>query len=454
MGRSEKLAFGTDGVRGEANAGWLRPGMVTRLGLAAGSLLREKAGNPERPTIMIGRDSRPSGPMLENALAAGLQSAGIEVIRLGLIPTPAVAALVREERLLGGAMVSASHNPAADNGIKFFGGDGYKLDDELERAIPERFHDEALLESLRFAPERVGGEREFEDPLARYLTLAGEAFPAGQTLHAAKLVIDAANGAASEAAPALFRELGADVIALGCDAKSGRINEGCGSTHPEMLARAVVEHRASLGIAFDGDADRVLFVDETGSVLDGDELLAIAGVAMLEKGELTDGLLVATVMSNLALDHLLESNGGRVLRTAVGDRHVIQAMREHQGSFGGEQSGHLIFHQYSTTGDGLVSALRLLAMIEERGQPLSQLRRLLEKYPQAQRNIRVTEKLPLEQVAGLKEAQERIEHSFGERGRVLIRYSGTEAKVRILVEGPEREATEAAADRLADCFKP
>jgi len=450
-----RLEFGTDGVRGLANAGWLTPDNAARLGLAAGSLFREAAGiSPDdpRPVVMIGRDSRPSGLMLENGLAAGLQSAGIDVIRLGLIPTPAVAALARTEKALAGAVISASHNPAADNGIKFFGGDGYKLTDEMEASIPARFHDETALHHARADGARVGIEQEFESPLDRYLALARLAFPDGINLHGQKLVIDAANGAASEAAPAIFRELDADVTCIACDHTSGRINEGCGSTQPEALVAAVREQRAAMGIAFDGDADRVLFVDETGSVLDGDELLAIAGVYLLEQNDLPNGLLVATVMSNVALDKLIESHGGQVIRTPVGDRHVIQAMRQKGAVLGGEQSGHLIFHRHATTGDGIVSALRILTILERLNVPLSQARRVLQKAPQVLRNLKISRKPLLEEVPGLAEVQRSVEAELADEGRVLIRYSGTSNQVRILLEGPDPTQLEAMAERLAQPF--
>lgn len=450
-----RIEFGTDGVRGLANDGWLTPEHAARLGLAAGSLFREATNvSPDdpAPVVMIGRDSRPSGLMLENGLAAGLQSAGIDVIRLGLLPTPAVAALVRHEKALAGAVISASHNPAADNGIKFFGGDGYKLADEMEAQIPERFHDETALQHARVEGARVGIEREYESPLHRYLDLARNAFADGINLHGKPIIIDAANGAASEAAPAIFRELDADVTCIACDHQSGRINDGCGSTHPEALAAAVVDRQAALGIAFDGDADRVLFVDETGSVLDGDELLAIAGVYLLLQNELPDGLLVATVMSNFALDKLIESHGGRVIRTPVGDRHVIQAMRETGAALGGEQSGHLIFHRYATTGDGIVSALRILTILEKLNLPLSEARQVLQKAPQVLHNLKISRKPPLAEVPGLNEAQEAVEHELADQGRVLIRYSGTSNKVRILLEGPDRDQLQQMAERLAKPF--
>jgi len=444
---SAVLTFGTDGVRGPANAGCLTPENVTRLGFAAGMVLRTE--HPAcTPLVLIGRDTRISGLMLENALAAGLQSAGIDIARLGVIPTPGVAALVRGGNALAGAVISASHNPAGDNGIKFFGPDGYKLSDEIEAAIEQSFVNGTDVGRA----EMPGSEREVELPVELYLNHARRAFPQDLNLQGIKLVVDGANGAACVAAPAMFRELQAEVICIACDGDGARINAACGSTHPHALCEAVVREGAAVGVAFDGDADRLLLVDETGSPLDGDELLAIAALDMLKRKKLTDGLLVATVMSNFGLNTLLESQGGRLARTAVGDRNVIHEMRAQNAALGGEQSGHVIFHEHSTTGDGLVSALEILAIVRRSGRPLSELRRVLKKSPQAQRNIALVSRPPLESVPGFSETKAAVECELGAAGRLLVRYSGTETKVRILVEGPDEAIVAAHADRLAACF--
>ena len=429
--------FGTDGVRGRFGEEPITPAFAENLGKA---LVRVIGGRPE---VAIGRDTRVSGPQLEEALARGITSAGGDVKLLGILPTPGVAARVAEDKLAAGAVISASHNPAGDNGIKFFSGDGFKLPDEAEARI------EAALDTPVPVGTKSGGITVADDAIERYVAHALRSLPADFSLHGLRIAVDCANGASGAATPRALEMLGADVRVFHASPDGAKINEGCGSTHAEEIGRLVKETGARIGLSHDGDADRLLLCDETGDPLDGDELLAIAGLDLLERGELPHQTLVATVMSNLGLDELFESRGGKVVRTSVGDRYVLEAMRAGGYLLGGEQSGHMIFLRYGTTGDGLVSALQVLRVMKESGKPLSDLRRVLKKYPQAQRAVKVASKPPMEELPDVQAAIRAAEEALAPRGRVLVRYSGTEPKARILLEGRDSAVLQKHADNIA-----
>jgi phosphoglucosamine mutase len=444
---AERILFGTDGIRGTANRHPVTPETAFRLGRAAGHLLR---GDASRPRFVIGRDTRLSGPMLESALVAGLNSAGADALLAGVVPTPAVACLVTELGAAGGVVISASHNPAPDNGLKLFGGDGYKLPDEVEKRL-EQLILTPEIDGIRPEGSGIGTVSAIPDAGDRYGRIAKASVP-GMSLHGLRIAVDCANGASFLTTPAVLRELGADLVLFHADPDGMNINRDCGSTHPEEIARQVKEAGAHLGISHDGDADRLVLCDERGEIVDGDEILAITALDALRRGTLAGGTLVATVMSNFGLDDCLAADGGRVLRTAVGDRYVVEAMRAGNFSIGGEQSGHLIFRDHGTTGDGLLAALQVLRVITESGKPLSELRRVLKKYPQAQRNLRVREKPPLDSLPGVAHLVTATEAALAGKGRVLLRYSGTEPKVRLLIEGPDEAVINAAADAITSAL--
>jgi phosphoglucosamine mutase len=444
---AERTLFGTDGIRGTANRHPVTPETAFRLGRAAGHLLR---GETARPRFVIGRDTRLSGPMLESALVAGLNSTGADALLAGVVPTPAVACLVTELGAEGGVVISASHNPAPDNGLKLFGGDGYKLPDEVEERL-EQLILTPEIDTIRPDGAAIGSVSTIPDAGERYGRIAKASVP-GMSLHGLRIAVDCANGASFRTTPAVLRELGADLVLFYADPDGMNINKDCGSTHPEEIARLVKETGAHLGLSHDGDADRLVLCDEQGEIVDGDEILAITALDALKRGTLAGKTLVATVMSNFGLDDCLATEGGRVLRTAVGDRYVVEAMRAGNFSIGGEQSGHLIFRDHGTTGDGLLAALQVLRVITESGKPLSELRRVLKKYPQAQRNLRVKEKPPLDSLPGVTHLVAATEAALAGKGRVLLRYSGTEPKVRLLIEGPDEAVINAAADAIASAL--
>jgi phosphoglucosamine mutase len=432
--------FGTDGIRGRAGTHPVTADFARHLGNAAARIL---GGGSDRPVIAIGRDTRTSGPELEQALAAGIAEAGGDVRLLGVLPTPGVAALVKEEGFSAGAVVSASHNPWEDNGIKFFSGDGFKLPDETEARLEE------AMEAPPISAGETGSITDFPDAAVRYTAHALRSVPPGFSLSGLEIAVDCANGAAFETTPETLRRLGAGVHVFHASPDGRNINLGCGSMEPGELGRLVRETGARVGLAHDGDADRLLLCDETGAPLDGDELLALAGLDLLRRRELAGNTVVATVMSNLGLDEAIEAAGGRVIRTPVGDRYVLEAMREGGFILGGEQSGHMIFAGHGTTGDGLVAALQILRLMVESGEPLGTLRKALRKYPQAQRALTVRSKPPLEEVPAILSAIQAAEAAVAPRGRVLVRYSGTEPKLRILLEGREAAVLEDHADRIA-----
>lgn len=451
----QRKLFGTDGVRGVANIEPVTAETALKLGRAAAHVFstggHESRGSGGRRRIVIGKDTRLSGYMLENAMVAGITSLGVDVLIIGPLPTPGVAYITRSLRADAGIVLSASHNPYEDNGIKFFRHDGYKLDDEIEARI-EGLVFSGEIENIRPTATRIGKAFRIDDALGRYVEFAKQSFPRGRSLESLRVAIDCANGAAYKSSPCILRELGADTIVFHSSPNGTNINANCGSTHPEQIRRFVRETKADVGITHDGDADRVLLCDEKGEVVDGDEIMAIAAVDFLKSGRLEGKTLVSTVMSNFGLDETLASHGGRVLRTKVGDRYVIEAMLREGFNVGGEQSGHMIFREYATTGDGIVAALQILRVMIETGKPLSELKQVLKKYPQAQRNLRVREKPPIESLPDVSALLADAEKALNGRGRVLLRYSGTEPKVRLLIEGPDQSLIDAHADRIAEAL--
>jgi phosphoglucosamine mutase len=363
-----------------------------------------------------------------------------------------VAYITRSLRADAGIVLSASHNPYEDNGIKFFRHDGYKLDDEIEARI-ENLVFSGEIENIRPTATKIGKAYRIDDALGRYVEFAKQSFPRGFTLESLRIAIDCGNGAAYKSSPCILRELGADLVVINNHPNGTNINANCGSTHPEQIQKLVRECKAQIGITHDGDADRVLLCDENGDLVDGDEIMAIAAVDHLERGCLEGKTLVATVMSNFGLDETLESRGGKVLRTKVGDRYVIEAMLRDGHNVGGEQSGHMIFRDHASTGDGIVSALQILRVMIETGKPLSELRKVLKKYPQAQRNLRVKDKPPLDTLPEVQKLLAAAEADLSGKGRVLLRYSGTEPKIRLLIEGRDQAAIDAHADRIAEALR-
>ncbi len=433
--------FGTDGVRGRANVEPVTAETALKLGRSAAWFFKNhetQARDRGRHKIVIGKDTRLSGYMLENALSAGILSMGVDVLFIGPIPTPGVAYVTRSLRADAGIVITASHNPYDDNGIKFFRADGYKLDDNIERQIEERVFG-GDIENIRPTAEAIGKAVRIDDALGRYIEHAKASFPKGLTLDGMRIVLDCANGAGYKASPCVLRELGAEVIVMGNTPDGTNINEECGSLYPAALAQKVKEFRADIGIAHDGDADRVVLCDEAGRVIDGDDIMAIAGLNLLNLGRLQEKTVVATVMSNAGLDVALKAAGGRVVRTAVGDKNVIDEMLRQGYNLGGEQSGHLIFGEVSTTGDGLVAALQILQIMKLRGVRLSQLAQCWTRFPQLVTHIKVNEKVPFDQIVGLSELLSQAEEIVKPGGgRILLRYSGTEPKARLLIEGPEQ----------------
>ena len=425
---SRKL-FGTDGVRGRANTYPMTAEMALRLGAAAGRYFRRE-GSLSAHRVVIGKDTRLSGYMLETALTAGLTSTGMNVLLLGPVPTPAVGFLTRSMRADLGVMISASHNPHQDNGIKFFGPDGFKLSDEAEAEIEAILSEEIALAT----PENIGRAKRIEDGRGRYQEFVKTTFPAGLRLDGLKVVVDCANGAAYKAAPELLWEMGAEVIPVGVNPNGTNINARCGSTHTQTAAEAVVVHGAHVGISLDGDADRVMILDQNGRVADGDQIMALFAARWAEEGRLNGGTLVATVMSNLGLERFLDARGLHLERTAVGDRYVVERMRAGGFNLGGEQSGHIVMTDYATTGDGLLAGLHFLAEMARTGKPASELVQSFETVPQLLKNVRYgADKAPL----SVKSVQARIaeaEARLHGKGRVLIRKSGTEPLIRVMAE--------------------
>lgn len=455
MSKDKKL-FGTDGVRGRANIEPVTAETALKLGRAAGHVfktLEQKSRDRGRHKIVIGKDTRLSGYMLENAISSGILSMGVDVLFIGPLPTPGVAYVTRSLRADAGIVITASHNPYDDNGIKFFRPDGFKLDDKIEHQI-ENLVFSGQIENIRPTADDIGKAVRIDDALGRYIENAKASLPRGMTLEGMRIVVDCAHGAAYKSTPCVLRELGAEVIVYGNQPDGKNINKDCGSMHSKMICQKVWEHRADIGIAHDGDADRVLLCDETGNLIDGDDILAIAGFELLREKELAQSTVVSTVMSNAGLDVAIENAGGKVVRTDVGDKHVIDEMLRSGYNLGGESSGHLIFRDYSTTGDGLVAALQILRIMKSRDERLSKLVLCWTRFPQVVTNIEVREKKPFDQmndIAGmLSEAETELKR---QGGRILLRYSGTEPKARLLIEGKESDLLKRWSEKIAGAVK-
>ena len=440
--------FGTDGVRGVANAGPLTPEQTCRLGRVAATYLAERVGpSRRRPALLIARDTRVSGPLLEHALVAGILSAGVDALVAGVLPTPAIAFLIPALGAVGGAVLSASHNPFEDNGVKLFSGEGDKLPDAWEDEIEARL--EADPDGPRPTGARIGRVRSVRGAEGRYLDGLRASLPAGFDLTGVRLVLDCAHGATYRVAPRLFRSLGADVTTLGTRPSGTNINRGVGALHPEALQARVRATPGAVGLAFDGDGDRLIVVDESGAVRDGDHVLAICARALSARGALKGGVVVSTVMANLGLERALAALGVKMARTTVGDRYVLEEMRRLGANLGGEQSGHVIFLDHARTGDGLLTALQLLRAVREAGQRLSVLAAQVEKLPQVLLNVRVRARPPLGDLRGVAEALARWETKLDGRARFLLRYSGTEPLARVMVEGDDQATIDAAAREIA-----
>ena len=440
--------FGTDGVRGLANQYPMTPEMVYELGRAAGYVFRHHGAD----TVLVGRDGRLSGDMIECALIAGLCSVGTSVCRAGLVPTPAISHLTGVLSARLGVMISASHNPVADNGIKFFSEDGTKIDDEMEREIEKAFWEKSH-QSLNPTGAAVGRVVERTNVIDRYLAHARQTMQPGFDLSGLTVAVDCANGAHSLTTPRLLAEFGAEVVVINAEPDGLNINVQCGSTHLEPLCRAVATHLADLGVAHDGDGDRAMFVDETGQVRNGDYLLTLCGLHLKKQGRLAGDLIVTTVLGNTGLDLTLNPLGIRIVRSPVGDRFVWEKMREVGASLGGEQAGHIIFSEFAHTGDGLLTTLQVLAAMLDSGKPLSELASVLTVLPQATRDIRVPEKPPLEDFPQIAAAVAEVEQALNGRGRIIVRYSGTEPLARVMIEGEDKEQIEELAEGVAEVIR-
>ena len=438
--------FGTDGVRGIANLEPMTSEMAMQLGRAAAHIFMRRAG---RHQIVIGKDTRVSGYMLEAALLSGICSMGVDVLLVGPLPTPAIAFLARSLRADAGVMISASHNPYQDNGIKFFSNDGYKLPDEIEARIEQLIVSNEIAH-LRPTADAIGKAFRIDDAEGRYIEFVKRSLPKDLDFQGIKLVVDCANGAAYKVAPTVLRELGAQVEVIGNKPDGMNINAGCGAIHPELLQKAVREHGADLGVALDGDADRAIFVCEQGKIVDGDHIMAALGLDLHQKGLLAKQTVVGTVMSNFGLELAMTRAGIQLVRTAVGDRYLLERMSADGYNFGGEQSGHFIFLDHNTTGDGLISAMQVLSLMKRAERPLSELAKAMTAVPQILLNVKVSKKPTLESMPDLQQAIRESEHRLNGSGRVLVRYSGTEPLLRIMVEGEHEDVIREEASRLAD----
>lgn len=444
--------FGTDGVRGRANQEPVTAETALKLGRAAAHVfknLNPESRSREKHRIVIGKDTRLSGYMIENALASGILSMGVDVLFIGPLPTPGVARITLALRADAGMVITASHNPYDDNGIKFFRHDGYKLDDAIEQQI-EQLVFSGEIDNVRPTANAIGKAVRIDDALGRYIEFVKRSFPRGQTLEGMRIVVDCAHGAGYKSSPNTLRELGAEVITYGDQPDGQNINAGCGSMHPQYLCHKVQKHAANIGIAHDGDADRVLLCDENGNLVDGDDVLAIGALDLLKNSKLRNNTLVGTVMTNSGLVAALEAAGGNLIRTDVGDKHVIDAMLKGDYNLGGEPSGHIVFGDHATAGDGLVAALQILRIMKTSSKALSELVTCWSRHPQILTNIPVREKKPFEDLNGVmdlvREAESDLEQN---RGRLLLRYSGTEPKARLLLEGPEDNILKNWSDKIS-----
>jgi len=448
MTESKKL-FGTDGMRGIANQFPMTTDIAMQVGRAIAYKIKTETFDPnKKPKILIGKDTRLSGYMIEQALSSGINSMGVDVLLVGPLPTPGIAFLTQNMRAAAGIVISASHNLFQDNGIKVFGRDGYKLPVVEEKKIEDLVFNGDLSHHLPTA-EKVGKSMRIDDAIGRYVVYVKNTFPKNLTLQGLRIVLDCANGAAYKVAPWVFEELGAEVIKLNVSPNGTNINDKCGAIYPEGLFEAVVESKADLGIGVDGDADRVILSDEKGRLVNGDHVLAICALDMDKKNELDNHTVVATQMSNVGLEQCLKKSGIKLVLTEVGDKYVVDAMKQGGFKLGGEQSGHIIFLDNGTTGDGLIAALRILGVMVESKKKLSDLRDIMTVVPQVLRNVKITRKKKLEEITGLESLLKKVEKKLSDRGRVFLRFSGTEPLVRILVEGPDRDEINQAAEELA-----
>jgi phosphoglucosamine mutase len=447
--RMTRRLFGTDGIRGVANVDPMTGEMAMQLGRAIAHVFKEVKG---RHRIVVGKDTRVSGYMLETALASGICSMGADVMLVGPLPTPGIAFITTSMRANAGVVISASHNPYYDNGIKIFSRDGFKLPDEIEDQIEALILSNGL-HSLRPTASEVGKAHRIDDAIGRYVVFLKNTFPNHLTLDGLCIVLDCANGAAYKVAPTVFEELGAEVIPIGIEPDGENINAGCGSLHPELTSRMVVEKGADIGIALDGDGDRIIFVDRKGKEVDGDHILGICGLHLLSEDRLKKRTLVTTVMSNAGVDRAMEKAGGKVIRTQVGDRYVVEEMVRGNYNLGGEQSGHTVFLDYNTTCDGVLTALQLLAILKRKDRNLDELAKEIELLPQVLYNVEVKEKRNLSEIPDIEREIKSIEKSLGRVGRLLVRYSGTEPLLRIMVEGEDEKRLHQLAQGLADLVK-
>jgi phosphoglucosamine mutase len=441
--------FGTDGIRGVANVDPMTGEMAMQLGRAIAHVFKEAKG---KHRIVVGKDTRVSGYMLETALASGICSMGADVWLVGPLPTPGIAFITTSMRANAGVVISASHNPYYDNGIKIFSQDGFKLPDEVEHKIEELILSNHL-QSLRPTASEVGKAHRIDDAIGRYVVFLKNTFSNQLTLEGLRIVIDCAHGAAYRVAPTVFEELGAEVIPIGVEPNGENINANCGALYPELASRMVLEKEADIGMALDGDADRIIFVDRYGKQVDGDRILAICGLEMLSEKRLQKGTLVTTVMSNIGLDRAIKGAGGKVVRTQVGDRYVVEEMVRGGYNLGGEQSGHTIFIEYNTTCDGILTALQVLAIMQKKERPLDELAQAMEPLPQVLYNVEVKEKKDLSEVPEIEGRIKKIEKSLGNSGRLLIRYSGTEPLLRIMIEGEDETKLHRSAQDLVELVK-
>ncbi len=444
---SQRL-FGTDGIRGRANEYPMTPQFILQLGAAIGLHFKKQH---TKPIILIGKDTRRSGYMLEQALSAGICSVGVDTYLLGPLPTPGIAYLTRGLRACAGIVISASHNPYDDNGIKIFNFDGYKLPDDIEDQLA------ALAQSDLLAHQptgmAIGSSRRIDDAIGQYAVFLKEQFPKSLTLEGMRIVLDCANGSSYRVAPKVFTELGAEVFTIGCAPNGKNINDGFGALHPGLLQEQVRLYKADLGIALDGDADRLIVVDDNAEIIDGDQIMAICALSMIQEGQLPKNTVVATIMSNMGLDQALASRGGKVVRTKVGDRYVVEEMRKGQFGLGGEQSGHLVFGHSSTTGDGILAALHLLKVVVQERRTLSELKTCMTHFPQILKNIRVAKKIPIEQLPKSDKLIKSIAAGLGDKGRVVFRYSGTEDLARVMIEGENEKEIEDFGEQICEALR-
>ena len=451
MEHRRKSLFGTDGIRGVANRHPMTPEMSLKLGKALTYLLKQ-GGITHKPKIVIGKDTRLSGYIFEQALSSGIASMGADVLLVGPLPTPAIAFITQSMRADAGIVISASHNPYEDNGIKIFDRHGFKLPDEEELKLEEMIENGGG-EHMVATPDDIGKAHRIEDAPGRYVVFAKNSFPGDMTLEGIKIVLDCANGAAYKVSPIILEELGADVVTIGVNPDGRNINTECGSLNPELLRNKVLETGADLGIALDGDADRVIFCDEKGEIVDGDKIIAICADEMIKSGKLRGNAVVTTLMSNMALENFIRGKGMDFFRTEVGDRYVVEAMRARGCNLGGEQSGHIIFLDHTTTGDGTLAALQVLAIMNREGKKLSELSKIIDLYPQLLLNVKIRKKKELSKIKGLSELLDRNETRLRGKGRINIRYSGTEQISRVMVEGEDVSLINEIANELADAIK-